>query len=314
MNHNAHLSAAEIDPDVALFNTLYVKDRHIYTAWLGMVWGATTVLVALFAILTSLENLRVLSIMAGCMPLPFLLLSLRNLQQTEEIRKPLMYSVLMTLIGWLSVFLAFSVEGFDLARKQNITELIAPEMSQAMIDATRDSEEASVKAAVQRAIENPSAATFLTLIPYLDKTRTNVVLEDGEVRNTSAYVRSVLWSDKKLLFETLHQEAITMASLLPADAVAPEQVEVNVASRLEFALKNLIAFHSETVMRNSFETPTVGVNILVKSDSEELQHGVSNREVGITFPFADYGLGDTVKINASVVEHLLTKIREDLDY
>jgi hypothetical protein len=313
MNQNATLPP-ETDPDIALFNRLYDKDRCIYTAWLGVVWGATTVLVALFAILTSLQNLRILSIMAGCMPLPFLLLSLRNLPQTQEIRKPLLSSVCMTLVGWLSVFFAFSVDGFDLARKKNITELVAPEMSQAMIDATRDSEETAVKAAVARAQQNPSPATFLTLIPYLDKTRTNVVLENGEVRNTSAYVRSVLWSDKKLLFETLHQEAMTMASLLPADAVAPEQVEVNVAKRLEFALKNLIAFHSEQVMRNSFETPTVGVNILVKSDSEELEHGVSNREVGITFPFSEYGLGDTVKVNASVVEQLLTKIREDLNY
>ena len=105
-----------------------------------------------------------------------------------------------------------------------------------------------------------------------------------------------------------------MASLLPADAVAPEQVEVNVAKRLEFALKNLISFHSEQVMRESFETPTVGVNILVKADTDELQYGVSNREIGITFPFGDYMMGDTVKVDASVVEKLLTEIRKDLRY
>ena len=109
-----------------------------------------------------------------------------------------------------------------------------------------------------------SEATFMALIPYLDKVQTNVILPDGEVRQAGSLVRSVLWSDQQLLFRTLHQEAITMASLLPADAVAPQQVEVNVAKRLEFALKNLIAFHSEKVMAESFDTPTVGVNIFGK--------------------------------------------------
>lgn len=105
-----------------------------------------------------------------------------------------------------------------------------------------------------------------------------------------------------------------MASLLPADAVAPNQVEVNVAKRLEFALKNLIAFHSEKIMRESFETPTVGINILVEADTDEIEHGVSNREIGITFPFGSYMLGDTVKINAAVAEELLTHLRKDLEY
>ncbi|MGA0332405.1 MAG: hypothetical protein ACO3N7_02065 [Kiritimatiellia bacterium] len=314
MNTNASISPAELNGDIEQFNRQYDKDRQVYTAWLGMVWGSTTVLVALFAILTSLESLRDLSVVSAFMPVPFILLAFRYLPETKEVRKPLLLSFIATAVGWMSVGLAFSVEGVGLADKKDITELVAPEVSQAMIDATRDTEEAAVKAAVERARQNPSPATFLTLIPYLDKDRTNVVLENGEVRNTSAYVRGVLWSDKTLLFQTLHQEAMTMASLLPADAVAPEQVQVNVAMRLEFALKNLISFHSEQVMRKSFETPTVGVNILVESDSDELEYGVSNREVGITFPFGDYMLGDTIKINASVVEELLTEIRKDLNY
>ena len=314
MNPSVTMSPAEMEQQIALFNRLYDKNRYVYTAWLGVVWGSATVLVALFAILTSLSSLRLLSVLAGCMPIPFLFLSVRNMTKAAEIKRAILFSIGMTLIGWLTVTLAFSVEGFGLADKQDITDLVALEVSQAMIDATRDNEESAVKSAVERAKQYPSTATFLTLIPYLDKTRTNVVLEDGEVRNTSAYVRGVLWSDKKLLFQTLHQEAIIMASLLPADAVAPEQVEVNVAKRLEFALKNLISFHSEQVMRESFETPTVGVNILVKADTDELQYGVSNREIGITFPFGDYMMGDTVKVDASVVEKLLTEIRKDLRY
>ncbi|GEM_PF-7037307 len=314
MNSHASSPSLETDPDIAMFNVLYNKDRYIYTAWLGVVWGATTLLVAWFAIMTSLQSLRVLSLCCGFMPLPFLLLSLKNRSKAAEIQKPLLLTCGMLLLSWLVVALAFSVEGFGLANTKDITELVAPEVSQAVIDATRDSEEDAVKDAVDRAIANPSATTFLTLIPYLDKTRTNVVLEDGEVRNTSAYVRSVLWSDQTLLFQTLHQEAMTMASLLPADAVAPNQVEVNVAKRLEFALKNLISFHSEQVMRKSFETPTVGVNILVEADAAEIEHGVSNREIGITFPFGDYMLGDTVKINAAVVEELLEFLRKDLGY
>lgn len=314
MNTSTATPSAEIDPDIARFNQLYDKDRILYTAWLGVVWGGTAMLVAFFAILTSLNSLRTLSGAAALMPLPFLILSLMNQSKTQEIKKPILLTGILFVGGWLSVVLAYSVEGFGLANKQDITELVAPEVSQAVIDATRDTEEDAVKAAVARAKENPSPATFLTLIPYLDKTRTNVVLEDGEVRNTSAYVRSVLWSDQTLLFQTLHQEAITMASLLPADAIAPNQVEIQVAKRLEFALKNLITFHSEKVMRESFETPTVGINILVEADATEIEHGVSNREIGITFPFGEYMLGDTVKINAAVVEDLLTFLRKDLEY
>ena len=103
-----------------------------------------------------------------------------------------------------------------------------------------------------------------------------------------------------------------MASLLPANAIAPKEVEINVADRLELALKNLISFHGETV---KFDSATVSINILVESDNLEVnEHGFSNREIGLTFPFGDHFMGDTVKVNAVEVEKLLAKIKKDLDY
>jgi hypothetical protein len=311
---NTMNNAAPLNLDILAFNDSYDKAQHIHRAWLSAVWAATTILIAVFAIVTSLQSLRILAALSLILPIPFFIFALQNMGKIQEIKKPLQTGGGLFVASIAFVIASFSFYGFGLADEKDITELVTPEVSKAAIEASRDKEEDAILAAIQRAKANPSEATFMALIPYLDKVQTNVILPDGEVRQAGSLVRSVLWSDQQLLFRTLHKEAITMASLLPADAVAPQQVEVNVAKRLEFALKNLIAFHSEKVMTESFDTPTVGVNILVKSEEEENEHGFSNREIGITFPFGSHMMGDTLKVNPALIEELLGKIKKDLAY
>ena len=305
---------APLNQDIVKFNESYDKAHEIHRAWMAAVWATTTILIAVFAIITSLQSLRILAAVTIVLPIPFFILALKNLGQFTEVKKPLQTGFGLFILSIAAVVLSFNVYGFGLADEQDITDLVTPEVSKAAIEASRDKEEDAILKAIERAKENPSEATFMALIPYLDKVQTNLVLPDGEVHQAGSLVRKILWSDQKLLFRTLHKEAITMASLLPADAVAPNQVEVNVAKRLEFALKNLISFHSEQVMAESFDTPTVGVNILVTSDAEENEHGFSNREIGITFPFGQFMMGDTLKVNPAVIDELLAKIKKDMKY
>ena len=59
-------------------------------------------------------------------------------------------------------------------------------------------------------------------------------------------------------------------------------------------------------MAEAFDTPTVGINILIASDAEENEHGFSNREIGITYPFGEHMMGDTLKVNPLVIDRRIT--------
>ena len=86
--------------------------------------------------------------------------------------------------------------GLGLADEKDITELVTPEVSQAAIEASRDKEEDAILAAIQRAESNPNQATFMALIPYLDKVQTNLILPNGEVHQAGSLVRKILWADR----------------------------------------------------------------------------------------------------------------------
>lgn len=296
------------------FDQQYRQDRRLYLTYLSFAWACAAALTAVFAFATSLPGLRTLSMVICLIPLPFLIAGLLWMPQQANLKKAVAISGLAILASWGLTALSWASDGLYLGHQRALIDLEQPEISAAAIEASRDSEETAILNAIDRARNNPNSATFRALVPYLDNTKTNVVMPDGSLRNTSSVIREVLWADRQLLFRSLHEEALAMASLLPASDIVPDQIEINVAERLEYALKTLITAHSEEIMATAFDVPTVGMNIRVGSADDQGNPQVSNREMGITYPFAGTTVGDTVFANAGSINALLEKIQADLKY
>ncbi len=320
--------SAILSPDP--FEQAYLQMQRRYWSGLGMVAAAAVALVACFAWITSLPILQDGALLAAVLPIPFLFAGMLWYRQDALVPRRLMQSLICTMLAWILVGLAAFSEGLSLGYERELHELEPVAYSVAGVD-DADPEQAAIWAAIERAKSNPTPISFRVLVPYLDRVQTDLVMPDGSLRNTAAVVREVLWSDKQLLFRAMDAEARAMAALLPADAVIPRQVTIPVAKRLEFALKTLITAHSEQKIQTSFDVPSVGINIKVEAEpagteadtAADVSTGaavvdaaasVSNREIGITYPYAKAMPGDVVFVNAATVDDLLVTVRADLGY
>ena len=76
--------AAAMTPDIANFNDTYDRTQSVHRAWLAVVWAATTILIVVFALLTSLQSLRIQPPAQLYCRSPFLSWRLKTLQRSKK--------------------------------------------------------------------------------------------------------------------------------------------------------------------------------------------------------------------------------------
>ena len=130
-------NAAPLNLDILAFNDSYDKAQHIHRAWLSAVWAATTILIAVFAIVTSLQSLRILAALSLILPHSFFYFCPAKYGKDQEIKKPLQTGGGLFVASIAFVIASFSFYGFGLADEKDITELVTPEVSKAAIEASR---------------------------------------------------------------------------------------------------------------------------------------------------------------------------------
>jgi hypothetical protein len=295
------------------FDQHYLRQHRVFIAGQSGIFALVAIVVTGFAHLTSLEALRWLALLANLLPLPFLGIGFWWQRREPALRGLLALACVGTLGAWALTVGMWRSPGLGFGRERDITELIPDEARSPAVESI-DREQAAILAAITRAQAQPTPAALRALVPYLNRDNSNLILPDGSARNTASLVREVMWSDPKLLYRSLDEEARAMAALLPADAVVPESVEVRVAQRLELALKTLIDADSEQRITTSFDVPAVGIAFTVARTDAEGQPTTSRREVGITYPFAGHFAGEVVEVNASSVDQLLQHLRKHLGY
>lgn len=172
-------------------------------------------------------------------------------------------------------------------------------------EATLDPQAERVMAALAAAKAEPGPQTFRALVPFMLHDKTNLEI-DGELVNTAATVRLTLDSDRPMLYRALHEEATSLLPYLPESG---DTIPARVPERVELCLNYLLQSLSERKIADSFDVPTVGIKIRIDQGLE-----VSEREIAITYPFADYMLGDMVFINQQSLPKLLAYLEKELGY
>lgn len=300
-----------IDP----FTVSFKRRRRRRFLELAETFAVSAIVLALFAWGTSLDILRHTALIAVLLPLPLLALGLIWRVRQIDLDPALIRGTIATGLAAVFVWLAFTLQGLGLGHERRITELTQAQVrTAAEIDARRHPEQETILAMLDAARAAPGIATLRPLVPLLHLQRQYITDSQGRSRSVAEAVRPVLMSDRDLLLRSLHEEALTMASLMPVDDLVPPFVEVDVGGRLRTALGLLLELHVEHRMRHRFELPRVGVvlNTVVphpEHGARELRH-----EVGLTFPFGDHSSGEDVPLDYATLRTLLDMVREDLGY
>jgi hypothetical protein len=307
------------------FDREYRRERRLHAAWLATISAACSLVCGGFGYLTDLDSMRWLAFGLAGLAIPLIVLAIRVMGQEGSDAKNAVVSGTVTTGGaWGIALIVLFVPGLRVGIPYKLTgadAMITTADDRATYEKTQDSEADFILGLIEEMRSNPSAATLRSLLPYLERDATDILL-DGQVRNVSSAVREVIQKDKDLYLRSLHEEAEAMAALMPAAGVVPEIVHVEVPKRMKYALNNLIAALSEKKIKYSFDVPSVRFNIKVAVFDEEGnpklddngQPVISNRELGIMYPYDNFYGGDLVFADPTTVPKILDAIRKELEY
>lgn len=286
--------------------------RHFVESAEALALGSAVI--ALFAWATSLDILRNTALIAVLLPgLPLAVGLLRRGAKTD-LDRGLIRGAVMTLVAMMLVWQAFALEGLGLGFERRITELPAERVRIADIDARRHPEEATILELLEAARSAPDLSTLRPLVPLMRQNHQFITDDRGRSRTVDVFAREVLMANRVLLLQSLHEEVLAMAALLPLDTPVPPTVEVDVAGRLRAALGLLLEQHVEQRMQRRFELPTVGV--VLDAVIPDPTHGAREirHEIGLTYPFAEFGARADARMDYATIRAVLHMIRSDLGY
>jgi hypothetical protein len=296
------------------FSRSFAQRRRRRFVELAETLSIGTSVVAVFAWLTSLDILRQTAVIGLVLAVACIGLGLIWRVAQRDLGATLARSAGATAAATALVWLGFSLPGLGLGFERRITELPAAQVRMADIEARQHPRQETILALLAAAREAPSMATLRPLVPFLHNQHLFLTDAEGRSRPVSVAVREALLANPKLLKRSLHEEAVSMAALLPLDGPVPPQVEVDVASRLRNALGLLLELHVEHRMQRRFDLPTVSVVLDTvvphpEHGGRELRH-----EIGLTYPFADFAARQDAVVNYASLRALLAMVEADLDY
>ncbi|TVR39645.1 MAG: hypothetical protein EA402_14385 [Planctomycetota bacterium] len=276
--------------------------------------SAASAVLALMALVTSVDLLRTSALLSLLVPGALIIRSALWWRHQPALGKPLLYGLIACGAAGILVLISHTVYGFGLGYERKLSELPQPRVRLVEAEARRDPSAETILALVKAAREQPSAATFRPLLPFMHSSHTTVIMPDGSERRSNTVVREVLQANSRAFQRSLHAEALAMAALLPVEGPAPAEIIVDAPERLRLALGALLEAHSEQRMSRRFDLPSVGIvlpviHIDAEQGARELRH-----QVGMTFPFGSVAARDDVEVSYPLVTELLEMIRAELGY